>query len=98
MKRARIIPNVDCVFLISILNTSDKEYVLPSRKVVGTLHKVGETAAHVLTPKDFKVDLQSIPMEVDCDDEAKEKLCAIINEYSDIQLTPDKLNLHGTEK
>ena len=63
-------PNTEGVFLMTFLNTSDKEYILSSRKVVGSLQQPGETLIPQGT-RESETKTKVIPIGVNLSDDER---------------------------
>ena len=63
--RARVIPNVDGVFQISLLNVSETDVVLKSRKLLGALHPAGNLVCELSNPADKRSGIHTAQTEPD---------------------------------
>ena len=76
-------PNTEGVFLITFLNTSENEYTLPSRKIIGSLQHPGETLLS-RKPKEREVEMKGIPIKDNLNNDERREVYELINEYRDL--------------
>ena len=90
-------PNTDGVFLITFLNTSEKEFTLPSRKVVGSLQQLGESVSCIRTHEKSRIRLEVIPMEDNLNQDQRFQVFVLINEFQDLfpdnSMKPKRVNV-----
>ena len=73
-------PNTEGVFLITFLNTSENEYTLPSRKIIGALQQPGETLL-ARKPEEREVEMKDIPIKDNLNNDERREVYEMIKEY-----------------
>ena len=84
--RCRIIPNIDGIFQISLLNTSDKSVSLPAQKHVGSVIAVEDTPVSVnQIGQDSSINLNdNIVYGEHLPDDRKSEILSLISKFTDI--------------
>ena len=86
--RARVIPNIDGVFQISLLNTTEFDITVNTRKIMGFIHPVDEVVSKIDQGSDTKVpkkpDLSGIKYGENLTTDEKSQLQSLVNRYEDI--------------
>ena len=97
VNRARVMPNTCGVFLITFLNTSGKEFTLPSWKVVGSWQQLGESVSYIRTPEKSRIRMEVIPMGDNLNPDQRFQVFELINEFQilfpDNSMKPKRVNV-----
>ena len=86
VSKARVIPNVEGVFQITVLNTTQCDIVLGGRRIVGYLHEADEVVASVNADnvnEDFK-HVEEVVLGEDLSSQQRDKIMSLIREYKDV--------------
>ena len=107
--RARVSPNLDGVFYITMLNVSNQDIEISSRKLIGYVHPTGEILAEIKsnnniisTPVQFPENnpvLNPLQMGASLSGDEKIKLQTLINRFGDVfAVDPKKPRLNKIMK
>ena len=84
--RCRVIPDLDRVFQISLLNVNNDEVTVNSRKFIGNLTMVNETVSKIDSQEDENLSIpqSSVNHGNNISDDEKDQLRALISKYGGI--------------
>ena len=82
--RRRVIPNVDGVFAVTMLNVSTSDICLKSRKVMGNIQPTSEIMATTDQHIDEKLAIDTIKIANHLSANEVSKITALIIDYQDI--------------
>ena len=84
--RCRVIPDLDGVFQISLLNVNNDEVTVNSRKFIGNLTMVNETVSKIDSQEDENLSIpqSSVNHGNNISDDEKDQLRALISKYGGI--------------
>ena len=84
VSKARVIPNMDGVFKILVVNVNETDVVIPARKIVGAIQNIGETVCRIDQPNGNDSILSDITYGEDLNESEREECKRLVHKYRDL--------------